>query len=118
MLFGMTHRIRHTIRNHLIHELTHDATDQQQIEAESHLTPTELINMILLDQRSYTIKFVATYTNELFSCHEVASSGTTNVCSVCVSVCVCHLVTECLYLPTSLSNQLTTTPIFFPLIAP
>ena len=40
-----------------------------------------------------------------FSCHEVASSGTTNVCP-CVLSCVCHLVTECLYLPISLRIQL------------
>merc|ERR1712239_118980 len=60
MLFGMTHRIRRTIRDHLKHELPHDATDQQISEAESMLTPTELMDMVLLDARAYSIKFVAT----------------------------------------------------------
>ncbi len=60
MLFGMTQRIRRTIRNYLKDELPHDATDQQLTEAESHLTPTELMDMVLLDTRAYSIKFVAT----------------------------------------------------------
>merc|ERR1712082_451090 len=60
MLFGMTHRIRRTIRNHLKNELPHDATDHQISEAESTLTPPELMDMILLDARACSIKFVAT----------------------------------------------------------
>merc|ERR1712082_347560 len=60
MLFGMTHRIRRTIRNHLKNELPHDATDMQISEAESTLSPPELMDMILLDARAYSIKFVAT----------------------------------------------------------
>ena len=60
MLFGMTHKLKRTIRNHLVHELPHDATDQQLIEAESHLTPTQLMDMVPLDARAYTIKYVAT----------------------------------------------------------
>ena len=64
MLFGMTHRIRRTIRNYLKHELPHDITDQQLTEAESHLTPTELMDMVLLDARAYTINFVATRKNK------------------------------------------------------
>jgi hypothetical protein len=39
MLFGMTHRIRRTIRNHLKEELPHDATDMQLSQAESILSP-------------------------------------------------------------------------------
>ncbi len=50
----MTQIIRRKIRNHLKHELPHDATDQQITEADSHLTPTEL------DARAYSIKYVAT----------------------------------------------------------
>ena len=60
MLFGMTHRIRRTIRDHLKNELPHDATDPQLTKAESHLTPTQLMDMVLLDARSYTIEYVAT----------------------------------------------------------
>ncbi len=37
MLFGMTHRIRRTIRDHLKHEIPQDATEQQLTEAESVL---------------------------------------------------------------------------------
>ncbi len=56
----MTNRIRRTIRDHLVHELPHDASDQQLSEAESILSPTELMDMVLLDARAYSIKFVAT----------------------------------------------------------
>ena len=56
----MTHKIRRIIRNYLKHELPHHATDQQLIEAESYLTPTELIDRVLQDARAYTVKFVAT----------------------------------------------------------
>ena len=51
MLFGMTHRIRRTIRDHLVNELPHDASDQQLSEAESTLSPTELMDMVLFDAR-------------------------------------------------------------------
>merc|ERR1712082_184292 len=60
MLFGMTHRIRRTIRDHLVKELPHDANDKQLSEADSTLSPTELMDMVLLDARAYAIKFVAT----------------------------------------------------------
>ena len=60
MLFGMTHRIRRTIRDHLENELPHDTTDQQLTEAKSQLTPTQLRDMVLLDARAYTIKYIAT----------------------------------------------------------
>ena len=60
MLFGMTHRLRQTFKNHLAHDLPHDATDQQLSEAKSHLTPQQLMDMVLLDARAYTIKYVAT----------------------------------------------------------
>merc|ERR1712239_63499 len=60
MLFGMTHRIRRTIRDHLVNELPHDANDQQLSEADSTLSPKELMDMVLLDARAYAIKFVAT----------------------------------------------------------
>ncbi len=60
MLFGMTQRIRRTVRNYLKDELPHDATDQQLTKAESYLTPTELMDMVLLEARAYSIKFFAT----------------------------------------------------------
>lgn len=60
MLFGMTHRIRRTLRNHLVHELPHDTIDQQLIEADSYLIPEQLMDMVLLDARSHNIKYVAT----------------------------------------------------------
>ena len=41
------------------------------------------------------------WNSKFFSCLEVASSGTTNVC-----LCFCYLVTKCLYLPISLQIQL------------
>merc|ERR1712239_106469 len=60
MIFGMTHRIRQTIRNNLKEELPNDATDTQLSQAESILSPPQLMDMILLDARTYSIKFVAT----------------------------------------------------------
>merc|ERR1712082_41936 len=60
MIFGMTHRIRQTIRNNLKDELPNDATDIQLSQAESILSPPQLMDMILLDARTYSIKFVAT----------------------------------------------------------
>ena len=75
MLFGMTQRIRRTIRNHLKHEIPHDATDQQLTEAESLLTPTELMDMVLLDARAYSIKFVATRKKEKMSRSKNCTTG-------------------------------------------
>ena len=43
-----------------VHELPHDATDKQLTEAESHLSPQQLMGMVLLDARAYTIKYVET----------------------------------------------------------
>ena len=61
MLFDMTHRLRQNIREHFVHNLPHDATDQQLIEAESHISKQNLIYMVILDARAYTIKYVATW---------------------------------------------------------
>ena len=60
MLFGMTNRIRRTIRNYATEDLPHDITDQQLSAAPSSLSPQLLMDMVLCDARAYAIKFVAT----------------------------------------------------------
>ena len=57
---GMTHRIRHTIRNYAREKLPLDWTDQQISQAPSTLEPPLLMDMILCDARAYSIKFIAT----------------------------------------------------------
>ena len=59
-LFGMTHRLRWTIRDYAKEKLSHDMTDQQITQAPSSLTPQLLMDMVLCDARAYSIKFTAT----------------------------------------------------------
>ena len=60
LLFGMTHRIRRTIRDNTKEKLSHNMTDQQISQSPSTLSPQLLMDMILCDARAYSIKFTAT----------------------------------------------------------
>ena len=52
MLFGMTHRIRRTIRNYATEKLPNDITDQKLTESPSSLSPVLLMDMVLCDARA------------------------------------------------------------------